>query len=197
MGPARSGHGTAIPTIEPPQGHLRHGLVRFFARVVYLIGCINIQYIQAMSLADFSISQAVPQAVVVSATPVWLEMCGWAVRAGFPSPAADHTRKRIDLNEHLIRNKEATFIFRVKGDSMSGIGIYEGDELLVDRSIEPKHGNIVLAVLNDDYTVKRLYRRGGVVKLIAENPLFPPIVLKDGEELVIWGVVTRNLHKLY
>ncbi len=135
--------------------------------------------------------------VFVPDTKVWLDVCSWKVAAGFPSPAADHTRKRIDLNEHLIRNKEATFIFRVKGDSMSGIGIYEGDELLVDRSIEAKHGNIVLAVLNNDYTVKRLYRRGGVVKLIAENPLYPPIVVKDGEELVIWGVVTRNLHKLY
>ncbi len=127
---------------------------------------------------------------------VWLQMCAWKVPAGFPSPAADHTRKRIDLNEHLIRNREATFIFRVKGDSMTGIGIYEGDELLVDRSIEPKHGNIVLAVLNSEFTVKRLHRRGGVVKLVAENPIYPPIAVKDGEELTIWGVVTRNLHKL-
>jgi DNA polymerase V len=155
--------------------------------------CTCIQYIQGMKTAVISH----PQPVSVPEAKVWLEMCSWTVRAGFPSPAADHTRKRIDLNEHLIRNKEATFIFRVKGDSMNGIGIYEGDELLVDRSIEAKHGNIVLAVLNDDYTVKRLYRRGGVVKLIAENPLYPSIVVKDGQELVIWGVVTRNLHKLY
>ncbi len=152
-----------------------------------------IQYIQAMLTPTES--PLLP--VFVSDTKVWLDVCTWKVAAGFPSPAADHTRKRIDLNEHLIRNKEATFIFRVKGDSMNGIGIYEGDELLVDRSIEAKHGNIVLAVLNNDYTVKRLYRRGGVVKLIAENPIYPPIVVKDGEELVIWGVVTRNLHKLY
>ena len=68
---------------------------------------------------------------------------------------------------------------------MTGIGIYEGDELIVDRSIEAKHGNIVLAVLNDGFTVKRLYRRGGVVKPIAENSLYPPIFLKDGEELEI------------
>ena len=124
-------------------------------------------------------------------------MCAWRVAAGFPSPAADHTRKRIDLNEHLILNREATFIFRVKGDSMTGAGIYEGDELLVDRSIDARHGNIVLAVLNSDFTVKRLYHRGGVVKLLAENPLYPPILIKEGEELVIWGVVTRSLHKLY
>ena len=138
-----------------------------------------------------------PQPVFIPEKKLWLEVCGWKVPAGFASPAADHTRKRIDLNDHLIRNGDATHIFKVKGDSMIDIGIYEGDELLVDRSIEAKHGNIVLAVLNNDYTVKRLYRRGGVVKLIAENPLYPPIVVKDGEELVIWGVVTRNLHKLY
>jgi DNA polymerase V len=119
------------------------------------------------------------------------------VPAGFPSPAADHTQKRIDLNDHLIRNKEATFIFKVKGDSMVGAGIYEGDALVIDRSIEAKHNNIVLAVLNNEFTVKRLYRRGGVVKLVAENNLYPPIVVKSGEDLSIWGVVTYNLHKLY
>ena len=123
-------------------------------------------------------------------------MCSWKVPAGFPSPAADHTRKRIDLNEHLIRNKEATFIFRVKGDSMTGAGIYEGDSLLVDRSIDAKHGHIVLAVLNNEFTVKRLHRRGGTVKLIPENNLYPPMIVKNEDELVIWGVVTYNLHKL-
>lgn len=138
-----------------------------------------------------------PQLVLVTDKKAMLDVCAWPVHAGFPSPAADHAHKQIDLNEHLIRNKEATFIFRVKGDSMVGIGIYDGDELLVDRSIEPKHGNIVLAVLNNEFTVKKLYRRGGVVKLLAENLIYPPIVVKEGEELTIWGVVTRNLHKLY
>ena len=140
---------------------------------------------------------SVPQPLATPLTPVLLDMCDWKVPAGFPSPAADHTRKTLDLNEHLIRNREATFIFRVKGDSMIGIGIYDGDELIVDRSIDPKHGNIVLAVLNNEFTVKRLHRRGGMIKLIAENPIYPPIVVREGEELVIWGVVTRNLHKLY
>jgi DNA polymerase V len=127
---------------------------------------------------------------------VFLEFCAWSVPAGFPSPAADHTQKRIDLNEHLILNREATHIFRVKGDSMTGIGIYEGDEVLVDRSLEPRHGNIVLAVLNNEFTLKRLYRKGGVIKLLAENPLYPPLIVKEGDDLTIWGVVTRNLHKL-
>lgn len=134
-------------------------------------------------------AQAQPQAL-------WLDMCDWKVPAGFPSPAADHTQKRIDLNDHLIRNKEATFLFRVRGDSMTGAGIFEGDTLLVDRSVEPKHNHIVLAVLHNEFTVKRLYRRGGVVKLLAENPLYPARVIKPEEELTIWGVVTFNLHKL-
>lgn len=129
--------------------------------------------------------------------PFKLELFGATVTAGFPSPAADHSQKRIDLNEHLIRNKEATFLFRVKGDSMIGTGIYEGDVLIVDRSIEPRHHAIVLAVLNDEYTVKRLHRRGGMIKLLSENPIYPPIVIKSGEELSVWGVVTYNLHKLY
>jgi len=142
-----------------------------------------------------------PEPAAVSAAVAFstltLELCAWPVVAGFPSPAADHTQKRIDLNEHIIRNKEATFLFRVKGDSMSGIGIYEGDMLVVDRSMDAKHNAIVIAVLNNEFTVKRLYKRGGVVKLIPENNLYPPIVIKNGEELTIWGVVTYNLHKLH
>lgn len=138
-----------------------------------------------------------PLPLMVPDQKVWLAVSGWKVTAGFPSPAADHTRKRIDLNEHLIRNGEATFIFKVKGDSMIDIGIYEGDALLIDRSIEPKHGNIVLAVLNNDYTVKRLHRRGGVIKLVPENKIYPTITVKDGEDFDVWGVVTYNLHKLY
>ena len=137
------------------------------------------------------------QPIPIQAVPVLLSSFVASVHAGFPSPVADHSQKRIDLNEHLIRNKEATFLFRVRGDSMTGIGIYEGDTLLVDRSIDPRHNAIVLAVLNNEFAIKRLYRRGGVVKLIAENPIYPPIQIKQGEELSIWGVVTFNLHKLY
>ena len=137
------------------------------------------------------------QPIPIEAVPIPILGFFASVHAGFPSPAADHSQKRIDLNEHLIRNKEATFLFRVRGDSMTGIGVYEGDTLLVDRSIDPRHNSIVLAVLNNEFTIKRLYRRGGVVKLVSENPIYPPIQMKQGEELSIWGVVTFNLHKLY
>ena len=142
-----------------------------------------------------STTSNLPVPVFVPETKVYLEVCGWKVPAGFPSPAADHTQKRIDLNDHLIRNQDATFLFEVKGDSMSGIGIQDGDSLVIDRSIEAKHGHIVVAVLNGEFTVKRLHRRGGVVKLMAENPLYPPRVLNSEEELTIWGVVTYSLHK--
>ena len=138
-----------------------------------------------------------PQPVLMTDKKVWLEVCGWKVPAGFASPAGDHTRKRIDLNDHLIRNADATYVHRVKGDSMIDIGIYEGDALLVDRSIEPKHGDIVLAVLNNEFTLKRLHRRGGVIKLVPENQRYPTIVVKPEEEFSVWGVVTYNLHKLY
>lgn len=138
-----------------------------------------------------------PQPVLITDKKVWLDVCGWKVPAGFASPAGDHTRKRIDLNDHLIRNADATYVHRVKGDSMIDIGIYEGDSLLIDRSIEPKHGDIVLAVLNNEFTLKRLYRKGGVIKLVPENQRYPTIMVKPEEEFSVWGVVTYNLHKLY
>ncbi len=158
--------------------------MQYTVRLISIIG--------SMSLASIPINFPTQ----VASTPMLLEVCGWSVIAGFPSPAADHTQKRIDLNDHLIRNKEATYLFKVKGDSMTGAGIYEGDTLLVDRSIDPKHNNIVIAQLNNEFTVKRLYRRGGVVKLIAENPIYPPRLIKEEDDFIVWGVVTNNIHKL-
>jgi DNA polymerase V len=145
-------------------------------------------------MSEVSIQSNSPVPIISS--PMWLDVCGWTVPAGFPSPAADHTEERIDLNKQLIRNKAATYIFRVKGDSMTGAGIYEGDALLVDRSMDPKHNHIVVAQLNNEFTVKRLYRRGGVVKLMAENPIYPARLIKEEDDFVVWGVVTNNIHKL-
>ena len=127
-------------------------------------------------MSSLSISSNFP--VLLSPQPLWLDVCAWKVPDGFPSPAADHAQERIDLNKQLIRNQEATYLFRVKGDSMTGIGIYEGDTLLVDRSVSPKHNHVVLAQLNNEYTVKRLYRRGGVVKLLAEKNFYPARLIK-------------------
>jgi len=118
------------------------------------------------------------------------------IAAGFPSPADDYVEKQVDLNTHLIQHKEATFILRVSGWSMRDVGIFDGDEIIVDRAITPSDGKIVVAAINGELTVKRLRRVGESVHLLAENPDFPAIILKEGEELCIWGVVTRVLHSV-
>ena len=123
--------------------------------------------------------------------PQTLPRMSHSVRAGFPSPADDYVEKRIDLNEELIQHREATFFLRVRGHSMVGAGIDDGDELIVDRAIKPVHGRIVVAAVDGELTVKRFYQRDGLVKLVAESPGHPDIEFKDGQEMVIWGVVTK------
>lgn len=117
-----------------------------------------------------------------------------AVPAGFPSPAQDYYDGEINLNEHLIRNRPATFIVRVAGESMSGAGICGGDELIVDRSLTPIDGNVVIAVVDGEMVVKRLrFAAGGRPELHPENPEFPVI---RPDELTVWGVATTCLHHL-
>jgi DNA polymerase V len=111
------------------------------------------------------------------------------IAAGFPSPATDYIEDGLDLNEYLVPHKSASFLFQVKGHSMRGAGIVDGDKVVVDRSITPKHNHIVIAVVQGDYTIKRLHRSRGQVELRAENTAFPPICFGDGEQLEIWGVV--------
>lgn len=118
------------------------------------------------------------------------------VPAGFPSPAQDHAVKRIDLNDVLIEHPLATYFVTVSGPSMREAGIDDGDRLLVDRAIEPKHGHVVVAVIDGELTVKRLYKRGGVIKLVAANPTYPEIRPREGSELEIWGVATRCIKTL-
>ena len=117
------------------------------------------------------------------------------VPAGFPSPAADYQERMLDLNEYLIQDAAATFMLRVSGDSMSGAGISSGDLLVVDRALAPQHGQIVLAVVDGDFTVKRLHRQHGRLELRAENPAYAPICLHEGQELQIWGVVTACIKR--
>jgi DNA polymerase V len=118
------------------------------------------------------------------------------VSAGFPSPAADYEDKRLDINEYLIRNPVSTFFFPVQGDSMQGAEIFDGDVLVVDRSIKAQHGHIVVAFVDGDRLVKRLHCRQGRVALIAENPNFPPLEIQDGMELVVWGTVVGKFKRL-
>ncbi|HXK50214.1 MAG TPA: translesion error-prone DNA polymerase V autoproteolytic subunit [Clostridiales bacterium] len=116
--------------------------------------------------------------------------------AGFPSPASDYMEKALDLNEYLIKNPSATFFVEITGDSMTGAGIHSGDILIVDRSLEAKHNRIVVAVINGDFTVKRLSWQKGKIRLIPENPAYDPIDIKEGTEFDIWGVATSVIHKL-
>jgi len=118
-----------------------------------------------------------------------LRLLSHRISAGFPSPATDYVEEGLDLNDYLVRNKPATFLFTVKGDSMIGASIEEGDKVIVDRALAPKHDDIVVAVVDGDYTLKRLYKHMGRVELRAENPAYSPIVFSDGSELLVWGVV--------
>lgn len=117
------------------------------------------------------------------------------VSAGFPSPAADYEDKRLDINEYLVRNPVSTFFFSVEGDSMQGAEIFDGDILVVDKSIRPRHGHIVIAFVDGQRLVKRLYQRGGRVALLAENPAYPTLDIQEGMELVVWGVVTGKFKR--
>ncbi|EOE0842228.1 LexA family protein [Pseudomonas sp. NPDC077186] len=118
------------------------------------------------------------------------------VAAGFPSPAEDHIEASLSLDELCVVHPAATFFLRVVGDSMTGLGIFDGDILVVDRSITPRAGMVVVAVVNGEFTCKQLaYERGAPV-LRAANKAYPDIRLRDGEDLEVFGVVTRCIHKL-
>lgn len=135
-----------------------------------------------------------PLPAVLEPQRLFLPIMGVSVSAGFPSPAEDWAEERVDLNQRYVQHPEATFYFTVSGDSMvSAIAersIPDGATLIVDRALSAKHDDIVVAVIDSDFTVKRLFCRGCRLALIAENPVYPPIVIGDEQELSIWGVVT-------
>jgi DNA polymerase V len=125
--------------------------------------------------------------------PLFLE----SVSAGFPSPADDYLEGRLDLNEHLVRNPSATFFIRVTGDSMVDAGIYSGDILIVDRSLDPKDCNIVIAVVDGELTVKRLsISNPGKVFLLPENQNYKAIEITKEMQFEVWGVVSSVIHNV-
>lgn len=117
------------------------------------------------------------------------------VPAGFPSPATEYLGDTLDLNEYMIKNRTASFFARVEGDSMRDAGIFEGDLLVIDKSLNAKDNDIVIASVNNEFTVKRLDTKNGI-KLIAENKSYQPIKLTGEMEFAIWGVVTGVVRKL-
>lgn len=116
------------------------------------------------------------------------------VKAGFPSPADDFAENYLDLNEYLISHPVATFFVKVSGDSMINAGIQSGNILVVDRSLEYSNDSVVIAIIDNEFTVKRFKFINGEAYLYPENNNYKPIKLKDQDE--IWGVVTSVINKL-
>ena len=130
-----------------------------------------------------------------NAPNIFIPIFSSRVQAGFPSPADDHLEDRLDLNKHLIHHQESTFFVRAQGESMLNAGIHPGDILVVDKSLLAKSGKIVIAVVDGEFTVKRLHKYKGKISLKAENPEFKDIEISEGNELIIWGVVTSTIHQ--
>lgn len=118
------------------------------------------------------------------------------ISAGFPSPADDHLEDIIDLNQQLIKNKEATFFGRAEGDSMIGAGIGNGDLLVIDKSLRPKNQDIAVCFLDGEFTVKRILIERDIIWLVAENEKYQPIKVTPENDFVIWGIVTHCIKNL-
>tara|TARA_R110000751_G_scaffold52602_2_gene114586 strand:- start:102 stop:539 length:438 start_codon:yes stop_codon:yes gene_type:complete len=117
------------------------------------------------------------------------------VSAGFPSPAQDHMEQTLSLDELLEINAPHTYLVRINGDSMIEAGINDGDLVVVNRALNEQHRDIVIAAINGEAVVKRLLKQNGQIILHAENPKFAPRYVMEGDELVIWGVVTHNIRR--
>ena len=150
-------------------------------RLLYT-GCMN------SILADLGITP-----VKLDNSPKWVMLIHGLVQAGFPSPAEDTCAKRIDLNAVLISHPTATYLLRARGSSMVEAGIFDGDVLIIDKAVKARHGHIVVAEVDGEFTVKKLFNRNGRTKLQAANVTFPDIQFKDGQEMKVWGVVIHTI----
>ena len=135
-----------------------------------------------------------PVPLLTKRSRLTLPLAGERVAAGFPSPADDYVEVGIDLNEQLIHHPTSTFFLRVSGDSMLGAGIHDGDLLVVDRSLDPRPGRVVVAVLDGAFTLKRLVRHRGRLRLEAANSAYPPLELHRCGDVQIWGVAIHVSH---
>ena len=116
--------------------------------------------------------------------------------AGLPAQTDDAVDDYVDLNDYCLPHPESSFLLQVSGQSMLGAGIHDGDLLVVDRSRKPKSGQVVIAALDGELTVKRLSRQGQTVHLVAENPEYPSIMVRSDQMFTVWGVVTFVVHRL-
>jgi DNA polymerase V len=151
----------------------------------------NISIFVVMSSAPIIKSKELEVFLLEPQTKVALPVYVPKIQAGFPSPADDYREMPIDLNEYLIKNPASTFLIRVTGDSMEGAGLKENCLLIVDRSLTPKQNQIIVAVVNGEFTVKRYFKdKDGTILLKPENPKYEPINVAEGMEFLMWGVVT-------
>lgn len=151
---------------------------------------------------NLPLRRPIPFPALVVPAPVWarlsikVPLVGQSVHAGFPSPADDFIEEMIDLNQVLVQNPTATFLWRVVGDCMVDVKIFPGDVVVVDRSLNAKHRSIVLAIIDGEPTLKRLNRRGGAMVLHNENGKLPTFTIAEGTEVSVWGVVTATIRQL-
>ncbi len=129
-------------------------------------------------------------------SPLILPVAGDCVRAGFPSPAEDFQVERLDLTTILVSHPQATFFLRLRGDSMHDAGLFDGDLLVVNRALKPVNGDVVIAVVDGEFTCKTLWLKFGRMKLVAANPTYPEIVPKEGQTIEVLGVVTASIKRL-
>ncbi len=118
-----------------------------------------------------------------------------SIKAGFPNPAEDAGGLALDLNDYLVKHPISTYYLRVEGDSMTGAGIFPGDIVVVDKALEARSGDIVVAAVEGDFTLKRLKKDGSRAWLMAEHSKYAPIPLHEVSEVAVWGVVTFTIHK--
>ena len=131
-----------------------------------------------------------------STSPLEIVLAQTGISAGFPSPADDFKEFKISLDRTLVKNKEATFYAKVSGQSMVGAGIDDGDLLVVDKSLDPKHNNIAVCFIDGEFTVKRLKVSGNDVYLQPENPSYKAIKVTDDNNFQVWGIVTHVIKKV-
>ena len=136
---------------------------------------------------------ASPIPIAMRQVPLWLPELLGHVQAGVPSPADDLGESDIDLVRPLITHPQATYLLRARGTSMIEAGIFDNDILIVNKALKPRHQDVVVAVVDGEFTVKYLYQRAGQIKLKAANRTFPDITPKDGQTIEVWGVVTSTI----
>lgn len=130
-------------------------------------------------------------------SPFWQSRVAFsAVSAGFPSPADDYLEQTLNLQDLLVKNPIATYFVRIKGSSMIGAGIHDGDIVIVDRSLEPAHGKIAIVSIDSEFTVKRLAKRNGRLFVVPENENFAPLEITEETDFEVWGIVTSIIHRV-